>query len=178
MCFLIVVGLLITAIVWARFGPILGLISLVLFVVTGFGWTLVANGAASLAAFLGPTPRRFKKAWQELDCDNLLGPENARSYFLEWVTRYKPMGRSAADYLAPWTECTPEDRASFGEAWHQLGCPEQFGNESLEHYLYQWLSTRHWEREHPDRPEQTPVRYLINLKMTDLFNRGGQSDAD
>jgi len=178
MCLLIVIGLVITAIVWDRFGPILGLISLVLFVATGFGWNLVANGAAWLISFLSPTPRRFKKAWQKLDCDNLLGSEKAGPYFLEWVTQYKPFGRSAADYLAPWTECTPKDRTSFEEAWYGLGCPEQFGNDACEHYLYQWLSSRHWYREHPDRPEQTPATYLIELQMMDRFYRATHSDAD
>lgn len=144
MCVLIVLGWIIAGIVWWQFGWVWGVIAVVLFAVSGFGWKLLEVGAACTWYALSPSRHQFKKAWRDLDCDHVdvLGPDAYQHHFLTWGTRYKGLGRSARDYLLPWTTFTSEDQARFEEAWAELGCDQRFGPQSFDHWFYQWLTAR------------------------------------
>ena len=99
MCILIAIGWIISAVIWAEFGWVWGLIAFVLFGLSGFGWVLIAGGVGALWTLTSPTRHQFRKAWKQLGCDSEFGADMFEDYFIEWASIYKPEGMKALLYL-------------------------------------------------------------------------------
>jgi hypothetical protein len=139
MCVLVVVGLVLTVIVWHYAGWFFGLVTLFLFVIGGAGWALLAHGLAWGIALVSPTPRKFRRAWRELDCSSELGEDHAAGYFGEWLEDAKPRGISAREFLLSFMPDTSEDE-SFATAWEEHRCDEWLGAAKRSFWYRGWVT--------------------------------------
>ena len=98
MCFLMVIGLVITAVVWSNFGPVAGIVAGFL-LIGGSGWKLIGGLAVSAAS---PGSNEFISAWEARNGEMRKGEPTTYpppGYYQAWRKANQTNGETASDWL-------------------------------------------------------------------------------
>lgn len=108
---MIVIGIVLTGIVWRAFGPLAGLITAFLFI-GGFGWKFMASIFGGLGMLLDPDKKNFINAWEERMGEMEFGESGTYpppGLYQEWKRIKRSNGMSAGDFLDMLTPKTTDD---------------------------------------------------------------------